>query len=600
MSDLPVSPSAKDPRSDAQRRAEARIAQLQQAEARRASVDLPGKVVLSFVLVAIGIAVAWARTFAEMWTDWFPAWTNPHYAGELYKRLTEGESYYSHGPLVPVTSLVICWMIYKRVGLPIDRTRSSTLLGALMLTCFAAMHLVSVFAGVAFASGFSLIGVLLGLVLLYGGRPLLRAYWLPILILVFMVPLPEIAISRLNFALKSFAAEVSIVLTNSVFGIPAVLSGSEVILPPGADGEPKKLIVENVCGGLRSLISLTFFASLFALVCRVKGFWRLVLLLMAVPVALLSNIIRITSLNVVGHYYTTHAAGEDGWFHGVSGIAVFALALAIMFGLEAIIIAASRLLKRNWVDERLMGFLDKLPTARQVWPASVYPGILAGMAVIAGLSVYWGMGVMQSPMTDVASSAVGNELVIDGHEMLSTDGVLPQAELDILRTNDYLNRQFYHPQVGRIFVLIVFSEDNRKGIHPPDVCLEGSGHRILSFATRPVEALVSDQTVLAEADRNLTAGDLGDVGFRELLTDRSGSRNLFLYTYKCGPAYTPSFFWQQARIVWNGMSSGNASGALIRFSVPDVGHDEESVQLARELAGQVIAQILPQIDKGLP
>ena len=106
------------------------------------------------------------------------------------------------------------------------------------------------------------------------------------------------------------------------------------------------------------MISLTFFAALFALVCRVKGFWRVFMLLCAVPVAVLCNVIRITSLNVVGHYYGTDMAGEHSTFHGMSGIAVFGLALGIMFGLEWVIIRLSHYFNANWVDDRLLGYLD--------------------------------------------------------------------------------------------------------------------------------------------------------------------------------------------------------------------------------------------------
>ena len=43
------------------------------------------------------------------------------------------------------------------------------------------------------------------------------------------------------------------------------------------------------------MISLICFAALFALICRAKGFWRIVMLALAVPVAVVCNIARITS-----------------------------------------------------------------------------------------------------------------------------------------------------------------------------------------------------------------------------------------------------------------------------------------------------------------
>ena len=111
-------------------------------------------------------------------------------------------------------------------------------------------------------------------------------------------------------------------------------------------------MIENVCGGLRSIIALTFFAALFAALCRAKGLWRWFLLLMAFPVAIACNVARITSLIIAAHHIGTDAAGEHGWFHDLSGILVFALALAFMFLLESAVLLLGKLLKRDWSDAR--------------------------------------------------------------------------------------------------------------------------------------------------------------------------------------------------------------------------------------------------------
>ena len=541
---------------------------------------LTGRIALGLALTAALLAVAWYRTFAEMWQRWFPAWHNYPRLGD---RITKGDSYYSHGPLVPLTSLVLAFFIYKRVGLPAQRSRSSTVIGWLLFGGGLFFHLLAVSphaAGVTFVSGFSLLGVLGGLVLLWGGWPLARAYWLPVAILVFMVPLPMEMIADLNLHLKSLASDAAVWATNNIFGVIAVKSGSYVSLLGDPGGAPKTLVVEDVCSGLRSLISLTFFAALFALICRVKGFWRLLMLLMAVPVAIFSNIIRITSLNLVANRYGVPAAGEEGWFHGVSGIMVFAIALGLLFGLEQAIIVLNRLLKRHWVDHRLLGYLSSIPQTPETTPSVFRVAPLVLLVLTAGLTLIWSGTIRQPTITEVARRAVASSLSIAGEEYTGRDLDLDEKTLSILETRDYLYRYFTSMSRSTpVELLIVCSQDNRKGTHPPEVCLKGGGDEVLESRIRQVPL-----------------PGRGDLPMRELITQRRDRLYYHLYIYKCGTAYTSSFFGQQFRIFVNGLLSRNAPGALVRITVPVAQNDVIS---ARALAMAAAEELMPQIDRGL-
>jgi len=279
------------------------------------------------LMLAALLAAGWFHTFCEMWLRWFPAWHTQGYS--LTQRLGGGDSYYSHGPLVPAVSLLIAYLIHQRVGMPSNRTRSASAVGWLLLIGSLMLHLISVYARVTFVSGFAFIGVVGAMALLGGGWVRVRAYWLPIVFLVFMVPLPMNWIADLNFQLKTTASGIALWIAVRAMGIPAVQDGSFVYL-----GDGKMLVIENVCGGLRSLISLVCFASLFALICRVKGWWRVFMLAMSVPVAIGCNVVRIVSLMVVAHHFGIKAAGPEGWYHDMSGLLVFVLALGVLFALK--------------------------------------------------------------------------------------------------------------------------------------------------------------------------------------------------------------------------------------------------------------------------
>lgn len=556
--------------------------------------NFKNKPVISAIALLVMMLTVWHHAFSEMWHRWFPAWESYKNAS-LTARLSAGDSYYSHGPLVPIASIIICYLIHKRVGVPTGVTRSSKIWGGAIFSFSLFLQLVAARGDVNFLSGFALIGILAGLVILWGGWPLARAYWLPVVFLLFMVPLPMDTIAKINYELKTVASKAAIFLTNRVFGVVAVLDGSTVHLVPEPDGTPKTLVVENVCGGLRSMISLICFGTLFALVCRVKGLWRWFMLALSVPFAIGCNILRITSMNVVAHHYSVEAAGEESWFHTFSGIMVFALALAAMFGVEQLIIFFSNRWKKDWVDQRLLGYLDELPPSKAEGVRPHHPVVLCSMVIVLAMTTFWVFEPESFNRGDVARQAVPAEMEIEGETFKGTDGEMSRLEMAILQTDDYLKRRYTNGRRGSsqqrdVDLTIVFSANNRKGTHPPDVCIEGSGARIVSKQMHPVTF-----TGIHDGKPNEES-----VEVRELISEFRGYQTLHLYLYKCGDSYTPNYLTQQGIIFLNGIVARNSAGALIRVDVAIGQSDPMRVVEARKFALIALNAFLPKIDQGLP
>jgi EpsI family protein len=383
------------------------------------------------------------------------------------------------------------------------------------------------------------------------------------------------------------ASQAAVWIVDRVFGLGVVLEGAQIYLPGHTALDPKVLTVEDVCGGLRSLISLTFFASLFALVCRARSWWRLVMLVMAVPVAIASNIVRITGLAVVAASFGIDAAGEHSWFHNFSGVAVFAVALGFLFLLELAIVGLGKLLHRAWMDNRLLAYLDRIPRRGpqgvRLWRAAPLLVLLAA----AGLSVYLARTPGQAQISDIVARIAPTRLDLPDGTVLRAvepDLTMTAKELEILEYPAYVYRSFVAPGVpATVDVLVQFSANNRKAVHPPDVCLQGSGLNIVAMAIRDVPL-----------------PGHAPIPMRELLTENGDSKALFLYVYKCGDRYTPSFFWQQGLVFWNGLVGrfygSDPAGALIRITVP-IG--AQGPAGARALAMQVAGALMPHIDREL-
>jgi exosortase/archaeosortase family protein len=71
---------------------------------------------------------------------------------------------------------------------------------------------------------------------------------------------------------------------------------------------------------------LKFVAHLF----KSFTFWRsMILVLAAVPIAILTNALRVSGTGVLAHYYGTRVA--DGFFHTFSGWVIYIAAAALLF-----------------------------------------------------------------------------------------------------------------------------------------------------------------------------------------------------------------------------------------------------------------------------
>src|SRR5947199_765952 len=109
-----------------------------------------------------------------------------------------------------------------------------------------------------------------------------------------------------------------------VFQVPAVRSGNVIdILPRGAT-QTISLEVVEACSGIRSLMTLVSLALILAYFTRrsdgksISNFakpdlWRTcVLMIAAVPIAVLTNAARVTATGVFTYYYGKQAA-EGNW-----------------------------------------------------------------------------------------------------------------------------------------------------------------------------------------------------------------------------------------------------------------------------------------------
>jgi exosortase len=121
--------------------------------------------------------------------------------------------------------------------------------------------------------------------------------------------------------MQTTTADFVVVLLNAI-GITASNNGAEVYL------EKSAFFIGAPCSGLRSLISLITLAALYAYILEGTNRMKVVLLLASIPIALISNMFRITAILLIANSYGTEAAMN--FFHNFSGITFFAIAIILL------------------------------------------------------------------------------------------------------------------------------------------------------------------------------------------------------------------------------------------------------------------------------
>lgn len=259
-------------------------------------------------MVGIFVLLIYIPSFLWMWDRWFAR-----------------DSYYSHGILIPFVTAFLIWQ--KRDILSKIKPESSPW-GLKLFFLGIAINLLSALFRIYFTSGFSMIIVLYGLILHFYGSKTLKEVFFPISFLVFMIPLPMVVVTNLSFRLKIFAAQIAVVALNNM-RLFCVQHGSTIVL------RHAYVVVDDVCSGLRSLITLMALGSLFAYWMKSSFSKKIILFLSTIPIAVITNVGRIIFLSFVSEIWGAQVA--SGPIHEASGFIVFIGAFCLLYVVQKMI-----------------------------------------------------------------------------------------------------------------------------------------------------------------------------------------------------------------------------------------------------------------------
>jgi exosortase len=226
---------------------------------------------------------------------------------------------YSHGFLVPVFSAVLLWLRRRQLdgvatglnwwGLPF------LLLGAVLR--LAASYTFFDWLGV-----FSLLPCLAGLAVLFAGWRGLRWAGPAIAFLIFMIPWPyrlEIALAHPLQRVATLASTYAL----QTLGVAALEEGNTIVL------DEVRLEVIDACSGLSMIAAFLALATAMAMLIRRPWWEKTLLVLSAVPIAVVVNVLRITVTGVM--HVVAGSQIADLVFHDLAGWLMMPAALVLLW-----------------------------------------------------------------------------------------------------------------------------------------------------------------------------------------------------------------------------------------------------------------------------
>ena len=161
-------------------------------------------------------------------------------------------------------------------------------------------------------------------------------------------------------------------------------------------------------------------------------------------------------------------------------------------------------------------------------------------------------------------------------EWSSRDIELDARSYEILETTNLFVREHTNPEGEAVYLYIVYSEDNRKVSHPPEVCMLGSG--------------------LTVADKSQV--ELGeDIKATKIFVEKGEITEMIVYWYKAGDLNTDKYLKQQLKVVADRLLGKRTSCALIRLSTLIQNNSQDA---AFNLLRRFAVEIEPLLDRYVP
>lgn len=402
-----------------------------------------------------------------------------------------------------------------------------------------------------------------------------RQHQLPVLHLIFMLPLPQILYWKLTIVLQLISSQLGVWFIQ-LAGVPVFLEGNVI------DLGIYKLQVAEACSGLRYLFPILSFSYLFAILYRGPFWHKAVMFLMAAPLTVFMNSFRIGVIGIlVNSYGIEHA---EGFLHFFEGWVIFGSCIALLFLMAVLLqrLTPSPLSLRETIDLDFEGLGAQAARILSIRPA---PGIIIAALISAVITVAFVF--TPTPAHQVPDRDRFNLFPRTIGEWNSYNIPLDANVERVLGASDYINAIFSLPgqndKYVNFFAAYYDKQTEGDGIHSPEVCLPVGGWEV--FSIDPTEVSFPDTIY-------------GTFKVNRAVIEKGLSRQLVYYWFEQRGTRMTNDYLAKAAVVWDSLTIGRTDGAMVRFVTPLSASETEAEADAR-MQG-FMAELLPRLPRYIP
>lgn len=446
----------------------------------------------------------------------------------------------SFGVLMPPVAAFLIWQQKDRLErIPFSGSWWGIVLILLGGACLVVGQLGTVFTVVQYAY----IITLYGLVLAFLGVPAFRVIAVPLLILLFMIPLPQFVLANLSTELQLLSSQIGVFVIR-LFGISVFLEGNVI------DLGGYKLQVAEACSGLRYLFPLMTIGFLMAYFYKGALWKRIVLFLSSIPITVFMNSLRIGIIGITVEHWGIDMA--EGFLHEFQGWMIFMISALLMVAEIALL---NRIRRESGPWRQLFGI--ELPVGtpagavirKRTMPKTF---IAAGVVLIGFIAASF---IMPRAVETFPARASFEQFPMQlgdwsGHRS-SLDGIYSDA----LKLDDYVLADYLDQSGDVINLYIAYYSSQRKGeaAHSPRSCLPGGGWQMRDFGQVDLPDISMNGRPLHV---NRTVIEMGN------------QRQLVYYWFQQRGRVITNEFAVKWFLFWDALTEHRTDGAMVRVISP--------------------------------
>lgn len=447
---------------------------------------------------------------------------------------------YSYGYMIPFISVFLVWQ-KKNV---LERNQfTGSWFGLLIVVFGLVLFYLGSLSTITTIVQYAMLIVVVGLALSLMGWLVVKPILVPLLFLLFMIPLPSFFLNNLSSQLQLISSELGVAVIRA-FGISVFLEGNVIDL-----GSFKMQVVE-ACSGLRYLFPLMSLSFICAYIFR-GAFWkRAIIFLSSIPITVLMNSFRIGVIGVLVEYWGP--AQAEGFLHDFEGWIVFMACFGIIL-IEIWLLARIGKNKMTLRDAFNIDMPDPLPKDAEIRKRQLPKQYLAagGLMLAAAISSSFlaARAEIHPQRADFASFPMK---LGDWHGKSSS---MEKIYLDALKLDDYILADYVKDgkSLASFYAAYYVSQRTGESAHSPRSCIPGGGWRIISITPHLVDGVI-----------------LGGAPLRvnRLVIQKGEYKQLVYYWFQQRGRVITNEYMVKWYLFWDALTRNRTDGALVRLSAP--------------------------------